>query len=89
MLISTDSCRYSHLRSLYALLRPTLRTFLSNLHSSTPDRWWRGFMVEAQDFAVLVAFEEEFDVQDLLFIAVTIAFFGVSIGYVHFCDRMK
>lgn len=27
--------------------------------------------------------------QDILWIAVTIAFFAVSIGYVHFCDRMK
>jgi hypothetical protein len=27
--------------------------------------------------------------QDLLWIAVTIAFFAVSIGYVHFCDRVK
>jgi hypothetical protein len=27
--------------------------------------------------------------QDILWIAVTIAFFVVSIGYVHFCDRMK
>lgn len=27
--------------------------------------------------------------QDILWIAVTIAFFAVSIGYVHVCDRMK
>ena len=27
--------------------------------------------------------------QDILWIAVTIAFFAVSIGYVYFCDRMK
>lgn len=27
--------------------------------------------------------------QDILWIAVTIAFFALSIGYVHFCDRMK
>lgn len=27
--------------------------------------------------------------QDILWIAVTVAFFAVSIGYVHFCDRMK
>jgi len=27
--------------------------------------------------------------QDLLWIAVTIAFFALSIGYVHFCDRVK
>lgn len=27
--------------------------------------------------------------QDILWIAVTAAFFALSIGYVHFCDRMK
>jgi hypothetical protein len=27
--------------------------------------------------------------QDLIFLAITIAFYAVSIGYVHFCDRMK
>jgi len=27
--------------------------------------------------------------EDLLWIGVTIAFFALSIGYVHFCDRMK
>ena len=27
--------------------------------------------------------------QDLIYIAITIAFFAVSIGYVHFCDRVK
>jgi len=27
--------------------------------------------------------------QDLVFISATILFFAVSLGYVHFCDRMK
>jgi len=27
--------------------------------------------------------------QDLIWIAVTIAFFAAAIGYVHFCERMK
>jgi hypothetical protein len=27
--------------------------------------------------------------EDVLWIAVTIAFFALSIGYVHFCDRVK
>ena len=27
--------------------------------------------------------------QDILWIAVTVAFFVVSIGYVRFCDRVK
>jgi len=27
--------------------------------------------------------------QDLIFVAVTIAFFVASIGYVRFCERMK
>jgi|GEM_PF-4551626 hypothetical protein len=27
--------------------------------------------------------------EDLLWIAVTVAFFALSIGYVHFCDRVK
>jgi len=27
--------------------------------------------------------------QDLIFVAVSVAFFVVAIGYVHFCDRVK
>jgi len=27
--------------------------------------------------------------QDLLWITVTIVFFGLAIAYVHFCDRVK
>lgn len=27
--------------------------------------------------------------QDLLWVAVTIAFFALSIGYVYFCERVK
>jgi len=27
--------------------------------------------------------------QDVLFVAITIAFFALSIGYVRFCDRVK
>jgi len=27
--------------------------------------------------------------QDLVFVAITIAFFAVSIAYVRFCDRVK
>jgi len=27
--------------------------------------------------------------QDLLFVAITIAFFALSLGYVAFCDRLK
>jgi len=27
--------------------------------------------------------------QDIVFIAITIAFFALSIGYVRFCDRVK
>jgi len=26
---------------------------------------------------------------DLLFVAITVAFFALSLGYVHFCDRLK
>jgi hypothetical protein len=29
------------------------------------------------------------NMQDILFIAITIAFFALSLGYVHFCERMK
>jgi hypothetical protein len=32
---------------------------------------------------------EETFMQDLLWVAGTIAFFAVSIAYVHFCDRVK
>jgi hypothetical protein len=27
--------------------------------------------------------------EDLIWVAVTIAFFAISVGYVHFCDRVK
>lgn len=27
--------------------------------------------------------------RDLIFVAITIAFFVLSIAYVHFCDRMR
>jgi len=27
--------------------------------------------------------------QDVIFVVVSVAFFVVSIGYVHFCDRLK
>lgn len=27
--------------------------------------------------------------QDVIFVAITLAFFVVAIGYVHFCDRMR
>jgi len=27
--------------------------------------------------------------QDIVFVAITIAFFALSLGYVHFCDRVK
>lgn len=27
--------------------------------------------------------------RDLIFVAITIAFFAISIAYVRFCDRMK
>jgi len=27
--------------------------------------------------------------QDLVFVVITIAFFALSLGYVHFCDRVK
>ena len=31
----------------------------------------------------------DLDMQDILWIAVTIAFFALSIAYVHFCERVK
>jgi len=32
---------------------------------------------------------EEIPMQDVLWIAVTVAFFAASVVYVRFCDRMK
>jgi hypothetical protein len=34
-------------------------------------------------------FSGDYLMQDLLWIAVTIAFFALSIAYVHFCERVK
>jgi hypothetical protein len=31
----------------------------------------------------------EKNMQDILWVAVTIAFFAASVAYVHFCDRVK
>ena len=28
------------------------------------------------------------NMQDLVFVAITIVFFALSLGYVHFCDRV-
>ena len=32
---------------------------------------------------------EEMNMQDVIFVAITIVFFALSLGYVHFCDRVK
>jgi len=32
---------------------------------------------------------EELNMQDVIFVAITIALFALSLGYVHFCDRVK
>jgi len=40
---------------------------------------WREFSKPAQEGVM----------QDLLWMAVTIAFFALSIAYVHFCERVK
>jgi len=32
---------------------------------------------------------QEMNMLDLIYVAVTIAFFALSLGYVHFCDRVK
>jgi hypothetical protein len=34
-------------------------------------------------------FREKAAMNDLIFVAATIAFFVVALGYVHFCDRVK
>jgi len=31
----------------------------------------------------------ELNMQDVIFVVITIAFFALSLGYVHFCDRVK
>ena len=31
----------------------------------------------------------ESKMQDIIFVAVTVAFFALSLAYVHFCDRVK
>ena len=32
---------------------------------------------------------EELDMQDVIFVAVTLAFFAIAAAYVRFCDRAK
>jgi len=32
---------------------------------------------------------KEIFVQDVIYVVVTIAFFVLSLGYVHFCDRIR
>ena len=32
---------------------------------------------------------QEMNMQDVVYVAVTIVFFALSLGYVHFCDRAK
>jgi hypothetical protein len=43
----------------------------------------------AVDAPVSRSFHERVALEDLIWIAVTIAFFALSISYVHFCDRVK
>jgi hypothetical protein len=37
----------------------------------------------------LFGFRENGNMQDIIYVAITIAFYIASIGYVHFCDRVK
>ena len=37
----------------------------------------------------LVRSTKESNMQDLIYVAITIAFFALSLGYVEFCDRVK
>ena len=32
---------------------------------------------------------QEMNMQDLVFVAITVVFFALSLGYVHFCDRVR
>jgi hypothetical protein len=34
-------------------------------------------------------YPQENNMQDLAFVVITIVFFAVSIGYVHFCERIR
>ena len=29
------------------------------------------------------------NMQDIIFVAITVVFFALSLGYVHFCDRVR
>lgn len=49
--------------------------------------WWWG-RKEARGDRTRISFPET-SMQDLLWIVVTVAFFAVSIAYVHFCERVK
>jgi hypothetical protein len=33
--------------------------------------------------------QEEFRMQDAIYLAVTILFFAISLAYVHFCERVR
>ena len=68
--------------------------FGSQGHSEPrPAAWWRsGSCFKGQDHAVEVCRRFCFwrnGMQDVVFVAITIAFFALSLGYVHFCDRVK
>jgi hypothetical protein len=65
------------------LLQFNLRILYSNFVSITSCRRNRPLMPLCR------AVHERFALEDLIWIAVTIAFFALSIGYVHFCDRVK
>jgi len=38
---------------------------------------------------VVKSTDQELNMQDLIYVVITIAFFALSLGYVHFCDKVK
>jgi hypothetical protein len=48
--------------------------------------WWWGRKVLSESKRDLF---QETSMQDILWIAVTVAFFAIAIAYVHFCERVK
>ncbi len=62
------------LRIVYELFTPVLRARASNQSGSS---WHRRRI------------RQEITVQDLIFVAITIAFFLVAIAYVRFCGKVK
>jgi hypothetical protein len=70
---------------------PISRRWPAGLSQFRIGSWWnRHRIIRRRETTEIKRFlDTEINMQDILWILITIAFFALSIGYVYFCDRVK